>query len=368
VTVTGPVAVLGAAGEVGREAVRRLAAEASAPLRLGGRDGARAAAVADGVRVVRGGGPRGTGQVESVAVDLDDPAALAAFCDGCRVVVDCAGPSYRVLDAVARAAWAAGADYVGVGGESPARDALATGSGPGERVAVFSAGVMPGLSGVLPRLLTGRPLRRLDSYVGGAALFTPLSAVDALLTRGDRFGTAMAVARGGDVVANALSPLPGVRLPGFGVPMSAWPFLTAEARALPAREVRAYNVFRTDRVPQSLARAWAELPPGAAVKDLARHAPAVVEASRLDVAESGAFYVMLFAARPEPGAPPGPTRVLLTARDSYALSGAVMAWTAASVLRGEVAAGAHLAADALDPLATAALLEADPLVDSLTIT
>ncbi|MGF1654375.1 MAG: saccharopine dehydrogenase NADP-binding domain-containing protein [Actinomycetales bacterium] len=358
-TATGPVGVLGAAGEVGREAVRRLAAAGSASLRLGGRDGSRAAAVADTVRA--------TVPVESTAVDLDDPGALALFCQGCRVVVDCAGPSYRVLDTVARAAWAAGADYVGIGGESPARDALAA-AAPEDRVAVFSAGVMPGLSGILPRLLTIRPLRRLDSYVGGAALFTPLSAVDALLTRGDRFGAAMAVARDGAVVANAASPLRAVQLPGFPVPMAAWPFLTAEAQALPAREVRAYNVFRSGRVPQALALAWAELPPGAPVEDLAQHAPAVVEASRLDVAESGAFYVMLFAARPEPGAPPGPTRVLLTARDSYALSGAVMAWAAAAVLRGEVPVGAHLAADTLDPLATAALLADDPLVDSISVT
>ncbi|MGF1664389.1 MAG: saccharopine dehydrogenase NADP-binding domain-containing protein [Kineosporiaceae bacterium] len=359
-TPSPPVAVLGATGEVGREAVRRLARAGSAPLRLGGRDGARAAAVADTVRAVV--------EVEARTVDLDHPAALAAFCDGCRVVVNCAGPSYRVLDTVARAAWAAGADYVDVGGESPARDALVAGAAPEGRVAVFSAGVMPGLSGILPRLLTGRPLRRLESYVGGAAAFTPLSAVDALLTRGDRFGTAMAVARDGAVVANATSPLRAVHLPGFPVPMAAWPFLTAEARALPAREVRAYNVFRSDRVPQALARAWAELSPDAPVADIARHAPAVVEASRGDVAESGAFYVMLFAARPEPGAPAGPTRVLLTAQDSYALSGAVMAWTAVAVLRGDVVPGAHLAADVLDPGAVAALLRDDPLVDSFAVT
>jgi hypothetical protein len=349
------IGLLGASGQVGRTAAERLAASGRAALRLGGRDRERAAGVAAHL----------PGDAEAVQVDLHDPAGLAAFCAGCRVVVNCAGPSYHVLDTVARAAWAAGADYVDVGGELAARDAL--GDGPGDRVAVFSAGVMPGLSGLLPRLLTGRPLRRLDSYVGGAAPFTPLSAVDALLTRGERFGVAMAVMRDGAVVPHALGPLHGVGLPGFPAPMHAWPFLTTEAQALPAAEVRAYNVFLSSRIPEALARAWAEVPAGAGADALAPHAPAVVTASEHDAAERGPFYVMLFAARPVPGVPPGPNRVLLTATDSYALSGAVMALATSAVLAGGVAPGSHLAAEVLDPEMAAGALRADPLVDTLTV-
>lgn len=349
------IGVLGASGAVGRIAADRIAQAGLHRVRLGGRDRDRVEAVAASL-------PAG---VEVQRVDLDDPGELAAFCAGCRVVVNCAGPSYRVLDMVARASWVAGADHVDVGGELAARDALT--DEPGERVAVFSAGVMPGLSGLLPRLLTGRPLRRLDSFVGGAAPFTPLSAVDALLTRGDRFGLAMAAWANGAVVPNALTPLRGVTLPGFPVPMHAWPFLTTEAQSLTADEVRAYNVFLSAEIPEALARAWAEVPVGAGADALAPYASAVVAASERDTAEHGPFYVMLFAARPAPAAPPGPSRVLLSTTDSYALSGVVMALATQAVLAGTIVPGAHLAAEVLDPTVTADALRADPLVEALTV-
>ncbi|AQZ63380.1 Putative reductoisomerase in siderophore biosynthesis gene cluster [[Actinomadura] parvosata subsp. kistnae] len=355
------IGILGATGAVGRTAARRIAAYGLGPLRIGGRNLTKAADLASTLPA----------PAHAVRVDLNDPAGLAAFCAGCRIVVSCAGPTYQVLDTVARAAFAAGADYVDIGGELAAKDAL-TGDGVvGDRTAVFSAGVMPGLSGLLPRLLAkGRPPRRLDVYVGGAAVFTPLSAVDALLTRGPRFGEPMAAWRDGRVAPGTLAPLHQVRLPGFPVPVHAWPYLTTEAQTLAtdtgAGEVRSYNVFVSNRLPEALAAAWAEAP-DARPETLAPYAETVVRASLRDNADFGAFYVMLFTARPRPGAPPGPTRVLLTAVDSYALSGVVMALATRAVLSGAVPPGVHLAAEVLDPDATAAALREDALVTGLTI-
>ncbi|MBG0816499.1 saccharopine dehydrogenase NADP-binding domain-containing protein [Planomonospora sp. ID82291] len=356
------IGVLGATGAVGRTAAERLAAFGPGGLRLGGRDAARAADLARTLPA----------PAEAVRVDLTDPDDLARFCAGCTIVVNCAGPTYRVLDTVARAAFAAGADYVDIGGELAAKDALSGSAVPGERTAVFSAGVMPGLSGLLPRLLAnGRPLRRLDVYVGGAAVFTPLSAVDALLTRGPRFGVPMAAWREG--AATPLAPLHGVRLPGFPVPVHAWPYLTTEAQALAAAcgadEVRCYNVFVSGRIPEALSGAWADVPDvhAAPLETLRPYATQVVDASRLDNADVGAFYVMLFTARPHRGAPAGPTRMLLTAEDSYALSGVVTALAARAVLAGRIPPGVHLAAEALDPDEAATALRGDPLVTELAL-
>ncbi|UBU18325.1 hypothetical protein [Nonomuraea gerenzanensis] len=80
---------------------------------------------------------------------------------------------------------------------------------------------------------------------------------------------------------------------------------------------------------------------------LAPHAEAVVRAALRDDADLGAFHVMLCTARPRPGSPPGPTRVLLTAVDSYALSGVVMALATRAAGAGSVPAGVHLAADGI---------------------
>src|SRR5207302_8403929 len=102
-----------------------------------------------------------------------DPRSLADFCEGCRVVVNCAGPSSVIGDRVARAAFAAGADYVDVAGER-ALHAQAVGL-PAGRTALPGAGMMPGLSELLPRVLAHDHPRRtahLRAWCGGRGRFT----------------------------------------------------------------------------------------------------------------------------------------------------------------------------------------------------
>lgn len=347
------IGVLGGSGTVGRVVVDRLAAAGHA-VRVGGRDLARAKAI--------------PGASDAVAVDLDDAGALAAFSAGCSVVVNCAGPSYRVLDVVARAALRTGAGYVDAAGDAVALDALTTDAPPGLQhlPAVFSAGLMPGLSGLLPRLLAeAGPIGRLDVYVGGSVEISRLSAVDALLTRGPRFGHALAAWRDGRVVEHALAPLRSVTLPGFRGRVHAWPFLSTEmaalAEALGVVELRNYTVYATENLPEVLATAWADDGP------LDAHVDAVVEAARRDVEECGRHYALLAHARPPAGSGGGSRRVLLRTPDSYELSGVVAALAAAEIVAGRVPAGAHHAADVLDPRRTAAVLAEDDLVTALEL-
>lgn len=354
--MTGLVGVLGGAGAVGRVAVDRLAAS-GAPLRVGGRDVTRAQAVADAVGA------------SAVQVDLFDDASLMAFCSDCAVVLNCAGPSYQVLDRVARAALAARAGYVDAAGDLVAMEAL-TQRQPvelREHSAVFSAGLMPGLSGLLPRLLTDTgPIARLDVYVGGSVPITELSAVDALLTRGPKFGQPLALWRAGRVVEHALAPLRSVALPGFPGRVHAVPFLSTEMAALAGSldvgELRNYTVYATDNLPVALATAWAD--PDAPME---AQVAAVVEAARRDVEQCGRYYVLLAHARPPVGAGGGSRRVLLHTPDSYELSGVVAAITALDVAEGTIAPGAHYAAEVLHPWHTLARLRMDDLVTGLEV-
>ena len=57
--------------------------------------------------------------IEVAHVDITDSVSLDAFCRRCSVVVNCAGPSYRILDTVARAALSNGAHYVDPAGDDP---------------------------------------------------------------------------------------------------------------------------------------------------------------------------------------------------------------------------------------------------------
>ncbi|MEM7674519.1 MAG: saccharopine dehydrogenase NADP-binding domain-containing protein [Myxococcota bacterium] len=362
-------AILGATGSVGETCAHRLATHAAATgatVRLGGRNRARLEELAAKL----------SGRVEIQPTDLTSDADLAAFCAGVRVVANCAGPSYAHLDRVARAAWAAEADFVDIGGELAAVEKLkGLQSTPApqldRRTAIFSAGVMPGLSGLLPRLLCqAGELRRLDSYVGGAQIFTTMSAVDGLLTRGDQFGTPSAIASHGEVLTGRLAPLHDVSLPCFPKPVHAWPYLTTEAQELSRAEgiadVRAYNVFVTNRLPEAMADAWAHLGAEAQIDDVWREAEAVVKAADEDKADHGQFYVMLFTARPAKGAVPGPSRLALRATDSYAVSGVVMAEAARQVADG-LPPGVRLAARALDPQRMLQTLQTDPHIESIEI-
>ncbi|MEW2354053.1 saccharopine dehydrogenase NADP-binding domain-containing protein [Spirillospora sp. NPDC029432] len=354
------VGVLGGSGTVGRIAVERLAGWEVGSLRVGGRDLDRAAEACTAATGV---------PAEPFRVDLDDDAALRDFCAGCDIVINCAGPSYRVLDRVARAALAGGAHYVDAAGDLVAIDALTAGGATGldHHAAVFSAGLMPGLSGLLPRLLAvDGPLARLDVYVGGAAAIGPLSAVDALLTRGPRFGTALAAWRDGQIVPGALKPLRSVALPGFRDRVHAWPFLSTEMSRLAAElgvdELRNYTVYVTEAIPEALARAWAD---DEAALDA--HVPAVVAAAGTDLAAAGPYYAMLFQTVPRDPAPGRARRLLLRTPDSYALSGVVAALTARELHEGTIPPGAHPASDVLSPSRTLTALRDDPLVTGVEL-
>lgn len=335
------VGLLGGAGAVGRAAAERLAGVGE--LRVGGRNPDRAAAVPGGV---------------PVRVDLHDPAGLAAFCAGCDVVLNCAGPSHLVLDGVARAALAAGAHYVDAAGDLPALRAL----GPvRDRAAVFSAGLTPGLSGLLPRLLADPAPRRLDVHVGGAAALGEMGARDMLAAHGPEFGTPLAVWRDGRAVPGA-RPLHGVALPGFPGRVHAYPFVSAEAARLAEAcgvdELRAHTVYASENVPRALAAAWADGSPDEGPAD--RHVSALIAAAEADLARTAPYSTLLFQTVPRgTGAP---RRLTLRTSDPNALSGAVAALAVRDVLAGRIPPGAHLAADRLDPAAVLDRLRADPAV------
>ncbi|WP_341720838.1 NAD(P)H-binding protein [Micromonospora sp. FIMYZ51] len=154
--------MLGAGGAVGRVVTARLAT-AGHPVRAGARKPAELPPA-----------PPGGSPVDRVPVDIDDPATLHRFCDGCAVVVNCAGPAVRIGARVAAAATATGADYVDAAGDAALAEAV--GEVCGDRRAVLSAGLSPGLSELLPRYLAGclpAPPHRLTGWHASRDRFAP---------------------------------------------------------------------------------------------------------------------------------------------------------------------------------------------------
>ncbi|MGW0047840.1 saccharopine dehydrogenase NADP-binding domain-containing protein [Nocardia cyriacigeorgica] len=343
---TGPVAVLGGTGVVGRAAIAMLGRLGIDALRVGAR------------RAEPGRRQHDSTAIEWCRVDADDPAALAQFCAGTRLVLNCAGPSYLLADRVARAALAAGSDYVDVSGDGPAYRLL-DGSPllAGARTAVLSAGMLPGLANVVPRVLaddlTGA---RLVVYAGGIEPFAPASAGDLALsldssdaTDGDGpwYGETLAAWSGGRRRRHALSVRENVEVAGFPGRVTTMPFLTADAERLARStgldELHWHNVFVGHALRLQLSTLRGRVPSDPAA--LAAITGEIAAAAELDLAGLDPFYLMAFtlhrAGRTD-------TAVLRT-HSSFELTAATAAYTVAQVLSGAVAPGLHYADDVLDP-------------------
>lgn len=341
--MTGPVpgiAVVGAAGGVGRAAIQHLAAWLIGPLRLGARrpstvDPAVAGVAADG-RVAH--------------VDIADAASLAGFCASAGVVVNCAGPSRAIGDRVARAALSAGADYVDAAGGDRLGKLVAQLTRGTSRCAVVSAGMMPGLTGLLPRFLAATMSdapRWLAGHVGGRDRFTPAGVADYLCS--DGFGAPLAAWRDDRLVACPPAADHPTEVPFFPEPVLSLPYLSTEtarmAAALGLRDVRWHLVFVDGQVAAWLRRPEARRSPHAAT-DLCR-------AADLDLFGRAPYQLVVVTA----GAAGGATRtVALGGRSATELTGAITALSAARVREGAVPPGTHHAAEVLDPVAAVAAL------------
>ncbi len=141
------VVILGGAGDMGQRAVRTLARYPELErLTIADLNLDRAAQLARDL----GGAPR----VRAVRVDATDPRSLIEAIRGHRVAVGAIGPFYKFEVPVARAAMAAGADYISLCDDYDAARAVLDlhqeAAGAGQRV-ITGMGWTPGLSNVLAR-------------------------------------------------------------------------------------------------------------------------------------------------------------------------------------------------------------------------
>ncbi|MGP2438410.1 saccharopine dehydrogenase NADP-binding domain-containing protein [Streptomyces sp. JW3] len=360
------IGVLGAAGAVGRAAVRELRALGHTGLRLGGRTPSALRAVAEEVP---------GGHAETVRADATAPDGLRAFTEGCAVVLNCVGPTYLLRATVASAALAAGADCVDVAGDDPAAEDLSKAGDPARdgRTVVLSAGALPGLSSLLPRWLAGQGLdtvSALTAHCGGLEPCSPTVARDLMLSLssggadGAAYGEALAAVRGGRRVPRALRTVEDTERDGFPGRVAVQPYLSGESERLAGvlglDRLDWYNVHPGPRV-----RALLNLLPArlAAGDDPARLADRLILAADLDLAGRKPYYVMDFALSGTASGQPATAGLTLRAASSYRLTAAVGALAADAVLRAEIPPGVHFACDVLDPGTVVRHLRAERVAD-----
>ncbi|ANN15970.1 hypothetical protein SD37_10165 [Amycolatopsis orientalis] len=305
------IGIVGATGEVGSHAVRTLRTLGLGPLRTGG----------------------------SREVDYRDETSLDRFAEGCRVLVNCAGPARLVGDRVAQAAARAGADHVDASEPEGTTD---------DGRVVLGAGLRPGLTGVLPRWLARREfdtVHGLVAHLGVLDRFTRTAADDYLAAVGD--GEALAAWRHGKR-PGVLTRRTGMTLPFFPGEVSLLPYLDAEnvrmAEELGLAKGDWYSVVSGEHVRaafdrvHSLGRADAVAALCRAGElDLAGREPYVVLTARMDGVRAGE---------------PVTRTAVLRGRGNGALTGALTALAVLAVIRREVPEGRRFAADVLDPEVT----------------
>lgn len=125
--------------------------------------------------------------IEFVQVDICDKIQLNEFCKGCRIIVNCAGPSYYLSRKVADVAYENHINYVDLFGiDIPKGRHIEK-----NNTTIIGAGSIPGLSGILPIWITGREketIRRVDIFAGGNECITQSACIDFLMSTYQGFG------------------------------------------------------------------------------------------------------------------------------------------------------------------------------------
>ncbi|NEE02712.1 saccharopine dehydrogenase NADP-binding domain-containing protein [Phytoactinopolyspora halotolerans] len=355
------IAVAGASGSVGRWAVGELTRMGIGPVRLGGRR-------VDALRQIADETP----EAQPFPFDLDDPESVARFCDGCTAVLNCAGPSYLILDTLARAAIAAGAAYVDVSGDEPVHRRLTSADCAG--TVVLSAGMLPGLSSLIPRWMATEmdKVDSLSTYIGGLERCSPSSATDMILSMhtddGDDYGHALAGWRNGRLAEKVLRPQKDVEVPFFPDRVSAHPFFSGEsarlATAIGADTMDFWNVFVGDRLVTTFTRMRSRPVAG---EEMDRAVAELTRAAELDLFGREPYYALVFRMTGVVGGRSVVRTAALRTGDAYRLIATVGALAVQAVVEGGVGRGVGYAADVLDPGQVVAEVRHSPAVTAFEL-
>jgi len=221
------IGVLGGYGRVGQHAVKYLAHSGHSII-IGGRDLDRAQIAVDKL------GECATPH----RVDINDTESLQSFCGNCDLVINCAGPFEKIRDKVALAALAKQKHYVDVSGTDsfyanllPYREEIRKKG----LIFIISAGMLPGLSGLLP-IYTGQSqfdlVDFIDYFYCGMDEFTYTSAYDYVCSLNDGSGMSMAYCQKGEIVPKGAGLMHDVKIPYYEKPLDAYPYSNGEMQRI----------------------------------------------------------------------------------------------------------------------------------------
>lgn len=196
--------IIGAGGNAGKGAVSILKNSGGILLKLGCR------------RIEKLAG--GTENVELCRVDIFQQEELEAFVKDCDYVINCAGPSWKVKDRVARSCFRQGAVYIDVaGGQALIRDLKMLGRvRPG--TGITSAGVYPGLSEIFLKWVCGQcggKIASIEEIFYGNDVLSDAALQDICESLKDGEGDAFCQYSRGEVLKISSAARTSIKLPGI---------------------------------------------------------------------------------------------------------------------------------------------------------
>lgn len=345
-----PIAVLGASGRTGRAVVRQLLVSGFHHLDFGVSDLGVAGEIF---------GHLLSGPISLREVVEGDEVALRRLCEDARAVVNCAGPRHLVGDRIASAAWRAGAHHIDVGGGDRARRALSDFGPRSDLCAVFAASAIPGVGGLLARtLLDAVDNRRfaVSVHVAGSGRLSRAEAVDLLDAEGIPYTHSLADPLFGRSLAHSPGGVRTLRVAGLERHFHVLPFLPEELRGLAddhgIGRFLHHLALPTERVQSALAAWWS----GSSL-DVESAADRLCLATAADAEEHGTWCTVtaerLDLERPWETA----RRIAVQGAGPAELTALMTVAALRGVLRGAVPLGVHSAADVVDPVDLFEVLE-----------
>ncbi len=313
------------------------------------------------------------GLFQTMRVDVHDRDSLTRFCEGCRVVLNCVGPSYLIGDIVAQAAMRANAAYVDVfGGEVLERQLLDKGIDR-DGLFVIGAGAFPGLSALLPRWMLGQGFDSVDrfvGYAGGREYCSWGAGADMLLSSVAGFGTPDSIWTDGRVkkISGDWSSLQSV--PGFKGDVIAQPFLHCESIAFAQKygvqEVRWFSVLPDEVIMAAVSRGCARLIESGPdiLDDIVGE---LMQTASLSMSGHRSWYTLMVEVS---GIGKGERlckRAVLKSENSYELSGIIAAEVTSHLMNGKTENGVYWAFEVVEPARAIKHVRTAASTESLTV-
>ncbi|SCM81457.1 Saccharopine dehydrogenase [uncultured Sporomusa sp.] len=322
------IGIIGGYGAVGLQTARMLQAWGRQPLRIGGRNSTMAR--------TRFGSE--FPQAEWFEVDVEDDRSMDLFLDGCSLIVNCSGPSWRTAARVAGMCLDRGCHHVDAGMDKEM--AVMRKLSQNNTVVLYAAGATPGLSGLLPRQLAQAfdKVESLRYYTGALDNFTAAAAEDYLTGVVDKDNQPLAAWKNGACRLGALSRKPGSRLPFLPREVTLYPYFDAEAEfvanALALRDGEWYIGVDGQHVPPVLDEVRSRF-----LTDRHDAIKRLCTAAELDAVGRRQYVVFIIELSGRKNGT-GITRTLVLQADKPSrLTGSVAAAAAMAVLAGEIPAG-----------------------------